>query len=313
MSFGSRAATSRRRETAEQRHARPRRAGASPAGCRSLRDRTPGARPRSRRLQRHHQTQGRRARATARDSRCDADARLAAGPVDEAAPREAQAEQRLGEQSRAPRRATAARLPVDDRAGGDAGAAGRQGERPPGPEQEQGDGPEPLARPPDERRQRQQRSPGRRRRPGGGRGGLRAPSRRPAGLEAGTPVLVVGKELLEHDLAAGQLLPQPLHLAGRERRRVRLRRGHVRLEELELRHAAHGGRDRQAPGVAQQRRGVRPAVHHQLVLARDLHQDDAEVLLVGGGKGQLLEARRPRRVHRHLHAVEVVAARWPSP
>ena len=43
-----------------------------------------------------------------------------------------------------------------------------------------------------------------------------------------------------------------------------------------------------------------------MLLAGDLHQDHAEVLRLGRGQGQVLEAVGPRRIHRHLHAVEVV-------
>ena len=105
------------------------------------------------RLQRHHQAQGAGLDATAHVPGGDADARFAAGSVDEAAPREAQPEQRLGEQGRGHDEGSG-EAPVGDRAGGEQERQ-RQGEHPPGPEQEQRDRPEPLARPPDERRERQ--------------------------------------------------------------------------------------------------------------------------------------------------------------
>ena len=141
---------------------------------------------------------------------------------------------------------------------------------------------------------------------------FRAPARRlPAKRSipaSGEPALVavVREELLQGKPAPRQLLPETRHLGRRQRRRVRLRRGHVRPEELELRHAADRGRDRQAPGVTQQRCRVGAAVDEQLVLGRDLHQDHAEVLPVGGGKRQFLEAASLDGVHGHLHAVEIV-------
>ena len=118
---------------------------------------------------------------------------------------------------------------------------------------------------------------------------------------------MAGEELLERVAAAGELLAQAVHLGRRHRRGERARGGGVRREELELRHAAHGGADRQAPGVAQQRRRVGAVVDEQLLLRRHLHEDHAQVLPVRRRERQLLEPAAAGGVHRHLHAVEVVA------
>src|SRR5260221_200940 len=124
-------------------------------------------------------------------------------------------------------------------------------------------------------------------------------------LSSGQTVVVVREEVLEGDLPAGQLRAQPVHVGGRHGGE-RAGRGHVCLQVFELRHPAHDRRDGQAPGVAQKGGGSRAVRAEQLLLRRHLHEDDAQVLLLRSGERLLLEAKGARRVHRHLHTVEVV-------
>ena len=49
-----------------------------------------------------------------------------------------------------------------------------------------------------------------------------------------------------------------------------------------------------------------PEPAEEFFLRGDLHQDHAEVLLLRGGQRRFFKLERARRIHRHLHAIQIV-------